>query len=325
MKRLLAVALALAVVVIAGTVVLWAQGIQPAAADPQKTTVQAQKATQADKAADEKAILEMLFDYQEAFNRADAEAVAKHLTGEAELVDAAGDTIHGRDAIRKEFEAFFKRYPGCKLDVHLDWFRWVSSDAVIGNGKAKFTPKTGAAFSTGFTAVYTKKDGKWRMAMVREALGQAQDTKTQEQSLEALDWMVGDWIDTDESGTLKINGKWARNKAYFIRSFTVMTKNEVVLEGTEFIGWDPTRGALRTWVFDSNGGYVEGTWKLKGKSWYSRLSGYQADGKKVSAIHVLTPVGNNAYTFQSISRTIDGEAQPDIEEVTVRRAGKNEK
>jgi uncharacterized protein (TIGR02246 family) len=323
-KRLLAVVVAM--LLTAGCAALWAQGILGNSADPQqtiKTEIPAQP-VQASKAADEKAILEMLFAYQEAFNRADSETIAKQFTEHAELVDETGETIQGREAIRKLYEGLFKNHPGATVEIHVDWFRWVSPDVVIGHGKATVTPKKGAAISTSYTAVHAKRDGKWPVVMVRESLGQAKEAKSREQSLKELDFLIGEFVDSDDSGTLKIHGKWSRNNAYLVRSFTVTSKNEVALEGNEIIGWDPSRGVLRSWVFDTNGGFVEGTWKHKDKSWYCTLAGVQADGKKCSAVHILTPTGDH-YTFQSIGRTLDGEVQPDIDEVPVRRVANKTK
>jgi uncharacterized protein (TIGR02246 family) len=325
MTKLLAVVVSLVLTV--GCAAVWSHSLLGKAAEPPQGT-DAQKTdrpVQAAKAADEKAILEMVYQYKEAFNRGDAETIAKQFTEHAELVDDAGESVQGRAEIRKLYEALFKKAPGASLEIHLDWFRWVSPDVVIGQGKAKVTPKNGAGFSTSYTAVHARRDGQWPIVLIRESVGQAKESKTREQSLQELEFLVGDFVDSDDSGTLKIHGKWSRNKSYLVRSFMVTSKDDVVLEGTETIGWDPARSVLRSWVFDTNGGFAEGTWKHKGKSWYCTLAGVQADGKKASAVHIFTPQQDH-YTFQSIGRTLDGEVQPDIDEVKVRRvAAKTDK
>ena len=312
MKRLLAV-------IFAGCAALVAPGDLRSGAEPQTPAP-----VRTDKTADEKAILEMVYEYREAFNRGDADTIAKQFTEHAELVDESGATIDGRENIRKLYAEFFKKAPGASLDLYLDHFRWVSPDVVIGQGTAKVASKQGTAFSTSYTAVHAKRDGKWPIVLIRESLGQAKAGKSREESLNELSFLVGDFIDNDESGTLKIHGKWSRNKAYLVRSFTVTAKGqgegEVALEGTEIIGWDGAKGMLRSWVFGTNGGFAEGNWRHKGKSWYCTLAGVQADGKKASAVHIFTPGAEGGhYTFQSIGRTLDGEVQPDIDEVTVKR------
>ncbi len=321
MRKLLAAVVAL--VVGAGCVALFGQGMLRAWADAHgaptlENAVPPAQPSKADKANDEKAILEALFDYREAFNRGDVEAIAKHFSEHAELVDEAGEAVHGRDAIRKVYADFLQANPGAQVQLETDWFRWVSADVVVGHGKAKITAKSGLNMTMSYSAVHAKRDGKWPIVMIREALGQAKPAKTREQSLHELDWLVGDFVDSDDSGTLKIQCKWSRNKAYLVRSFTVSGKDGVELEGHEIIGWDAARGVLRSWVFDTNGGFGEGTWKHKNKTWYCSLTSVRPDGAKASAVHIFTPTGDH-YTFQSIGRTLDGEVQPDIEEVTVRR------
>ena len=48
------------------------------------------------------------------------------------------------------------------------------------------------------------------------------------------------------SGTIKIKCAWNRNKTFLTRSFSVTTKDGVALEGKEVIGWDQSRGVLRS-------------------------------------------------------------------------------
>ena len=73
-------------------VILFAVGTQAAAAD----------AVSPDEAAVRKAVAS----YVNAFNSADAKAVAAHWTQSGEFVTPAGKTLKGRDAIQKEFEAY---------------------------------------------------------------------------------------------------------------------------------------------------------------------------------------------------------------------------
>ena len=47
-----------------------------------------------------------------AFNRGDAKAVAAHWTADGEYVDEAGRVFAGREAIEKEYAAFFQEHPG---------------------------------------------------------------------------------------------------------------------------------------------------------------------------------------------------------------------
>jgi uncharacterized protein (TIGR02246 family) len=332
MKKLLAVAALLT----AGCLVLWVQG-SPRPIDPQKDDGKIPVKGGDAKSGDEKALLEAVYAYKEAFNRGDAKAVGDFFGEHAELVDDKGDVIEGRDAIQKEFAKFFDKNPGAKVDVAIDWCRWLTNESIIQHGAAKVTRKDGAAVYSTYTAVYVKRDGKWLISMVREIPAAVEGTSTQESNLEALAWLVGDWRDEDADTLIEISCDWGKNKTFLNRKFTVYavdrdkgpqgpgpgTKGpasfKVMLECTEIIGWDPSRGILRSWVFDSHGGFAEGIWLHKGDRWYVKAHGVTSDGKKSSALHILTPTAADQYKWRSVSRTLSGQIQPDIAEVVVRR------
>jgi hypothetical protein len=43
------------------------------------------------------------------------------------------------------------------------------------------------------------------------------------------------------------------------------------------------------------------------------------DGKRTSAVNIVTEIDNDSYTWQSINRTVDGEVLPNIDEVLIVR------
>ena len=95
--------------------------------------------------------------------------------------------------------------------------------------------------------------------------------------------------------------------------------------GTEVIGWDPRLHRIRSWTFDSDGGFGESTWTHDGRRWIIAYTGTLANGDDVSAVHVVTPVDADTMTVQSKDRMIDGQRQPDLPEVTLkRRPGQDE-
>lgn len=328
MKKLLAVAALLA----AGCLLHWAQASR-STANPQAVEPKQGDA----KNADEKAILEAIYAYKEAFNRGDAKALADLYSEHAELVDDTGRTLQGREAIRKEFAGIFEQNPGAQLNIAVDWVRWLSNDSVIHHGAARVTRKDGTVVFSTYSAVYVKRDGKWLIGMVREIPAASEGTEARASNLEALAWLIGDWIEEDKNAVMRVSCHWSKNKTYLHRKFTVYSpdasgyggfredSSKVVLECTEMIGWDPTRGILRSWVFDSNGGFAEGIWLHKGDHWYVKSHGVTGDGKKSSATHILTPAGEDKYTFRSVNRSFDGQLQPNISEVVLRRYSSSSK
>jgi uncharacterized protein (TIGR02246 family) len=328
MKKLLAATAALAV----GCLALWLQGNATLPGQPPgggKTTQPAGDA----KSGDEKALLDAVYSYQEAFNKNDAKAVAEFFAENAELVDHQGNAVQGRDAIRQAFAKFFEKSPGVQVAVAIDWGRWLGGDSIIQHGAVRVTPKDGEPTYSTYSAVYVKRDGQWRVAMVRE-IPVSPGGSAAHSNLEALDWLVGHWVDEDDNTRITVACAWDKNKVFLKRKINVYAKElkkqpfapadtpftlTAVLECHETIGWDAGRGILRSWVFDSQGGFAEGIWLHKGDRWFVKSHGMSADGKKSSATHIFTPAGPEQYRWRSVGRTLGGELQPDIDEVVVRR------
>ena len=60
------------------------------------------------------------------------------------------------------------------------------------------------------------------------------------------------------------------------------------MKGSQRIGWDPSAKRLRSWVFDSEGGFGEGVWSKSGNQWIAKMTGVTSDGKTASSTNVIT-------------------------------------
>ena len=92
----------------------------------------------------------------------------------------------------------------------------------------------------------------------------------------------------------------------------IKVDEEVTLEGDQFVGWDPVAGQIRSWTFDSEGGFGEGRWIQDGNRWLVKKSFVVASGERASAVNVITYVDPDTFRWQSISREIAGELQPEV-------------
>jgi hypothetical protein len=90
-------------------------------------------------------------------------------------------------------------------------------------------------------------------------------------------------------------------------------------DGWEIIGWDPIKQQIRSWIFDSNGGFGEATWVTDGDDWLVRASNVLPDGSRSTAENVLTRVDDNKFTWESQNRTLNGEPQPSLDKIEVQR------
>ena len=137
--------------------------------------------------------------------------------------------------------------------------------------------------------------------------------------LDELAWMVGRWVDKDGDSTITTTCSWTTNRKFLKRSFKIKAGRQVTLDGTQFVGWDPIASQIRSWTFDSEGGFGEGRWIRDGSRWLVKTSFVLPDGRRASALNVITYVDPNTLRWQSTNREIGGDMQPNIPEVTVVR------
>jgi len=137
--------------------------------------------------------------------------------------------------------------------------------------------------------------------------------------LKELSWLVGTWVDENEQSTISSSFKWWKNKNFLIQHFTIHMQGRQEFEGHQIIGWDPVLKRIRSWVFDSAGGFGKSFWLTQDSSWYATMAFTTADGKKASATHVYTKINANSYTFSSEGRDMDGQWLPNIGPFTVIR------
>lgn len=143
--------------------------------------------------------------------------------------------------------------------------------------------------------------------------------------LEALEWMVGTWLDKGENATIVTQCSWTKNRKFLKRSFQLKVDGQVTLHGDQIVGFDPLAKQIRSWTFDSEGGIGEGVWIQDGNRWLVKSSFVLADGSRASSLNVYTYVDKDTFRWRSTNREIAGELQPSIPEVTVVRSSDDDK
>jgi uncharacterized protein (TIGR02246 family) len=263
------------------------------------------------------AIKQTIKSYVEAFNRGDAKALAAHWTVDGSFVTATGEEFLGRKKLENAFKTFFSRNKGIKLKVTPLAIYAESPTKAMEEGLATTTRPGEAPESTRYVAAYVKQDGAWKIARLKEVFPVG--SSSHYEKLKALEWMTGDWIDEDRTGRLVTRCFWTKNRNFLVRSFSLKIGKRIAFTGKQIIGWDPSSKQIRSWVFDSNGDFGEGTWTKRGDSWYVSSTIVLNTGEKASSINVFTPVSENSFTWQSTGREVAGELLPNTPKVTVVR------
>jgi uncharacterized protein (TIGR02246 family) len=261
--------------------------------------------------------------YVEAFNAKDAAALSEHWSETGVYVRPDdGTRLVGRAAIEKEFAAAFAERPDSVLAVKVGTIRFVTPDVAIEEGTAEVAASDESPSRTGYAAVHVKRDGEWQIDSIRETdlpAEKKEETAQPQNPLAELAWLVGDWEDLSEQATVETTVTWTKNKTFLSYAFKVATGGLDELEGTQVIGWDPLRKALRSWMFDSDGGLGEGAWTRKGNRWEVELHQVLADGRTASSTNIYQYVDDNTFVWQSVDREVDGQPLPDVEPVAIVR------
>ncbi len=133
-----------------------------------------------------------------------------------------------------------------------------------------------------------------------------------------LDWLIGTWEAKRDDSEVFTTYEWWGDKSYIRVNISIKKKGET-REGFQMIGKDRATGKIRSWTFDRDGGFGESTWTRDGKKWMQESAGVLDDGSVMAATNILTPIDTNAFTFQSVERSIGGEDVDDIPPVRVTR------
>jgi len=273
-----------------------------------------------DQAASEAAIRKMVAGYVEAFNKHDAKALADCWSPDAVYLDrVSGEEVSGHDNLAKKFTALFKDQPDSKMTVTTQSIRFISPSVAVEQGTSNEIIGKSEPKEVPYTAVYVKRDGQWLLDRVTD---QANDQPPSHyEQLKTLEWMVGRWVDQDDddNAVIETECNWTKNRNFLTRAYTVTVGSDIELSGMQIIGWDPATKSIRSWTFDSDGGFAEATWEHKGDCWYILNHGVLADGRKGTMTNVIKKIDGNSFSWKTIERTAGGELLPNIEEVVIVR------
>jgi uncharacterized protein (TIGR02246 family) len=290
------------------------------AADPAAQEEKARPA--ADRSADEAAIRANIDQFVKAYNAGDAKAIAALFTPDGEAWDKDGNEAEGREAVAKTFAKIFEDTPGKKLEVFVDSIKFIGADLAMETGTTKETEPNEPPEYDRYTVLHVKRDGKWQMALARDEEG---PSPTAHESLQPLAWLVGEWIDDGGSSVVRSTCRWSEDKNFLLQEFKLLRNGKDAMNVSQRIGWDPVVKRIRSWVFDSEGGFGESYWTRDGDNWIIRATGVRPDGTTASATNTLIPAGTDGYVWRSTDRVVADERQPTMEVKVVRKPPAPEK
>lgn len=249
--------------------------------------------------------------YVEAFNKKDYKKMASMWEQDAILHNPiTEETVEGRAEIENYFKKKFEENKNDKLQTTIDSIVFTDKDEATVKSRFQVTDADDVKIAGRMSIDYIMEDGKWYI--LRYSGFEKLDALSHFDKLEKLNWLVGKWVDESEDVEISSIWGWDKHKNFLTEHFTMKVFDDNEFEGFQMIGWDPAHENMRLWVFDSDGGFGQGTLAQEDHSWYASMAYTLPDGKTGSATNVYTKVDDNTYTFSSVGRDIDGVVLPNV-------------
>lgn len=255
--------------------------------------------------------------YVAAYNKGDAKAVAAHWSEDGHWISPTGERAEGVAAIRSQLEEVFAKSKDVRIEVLQPSIRLVTPDVALEEGRVRVIRRGETTSESTYVAIHVKKDGKWKLDSVRET--ELPEEVLPNTLLRELAWLTGSWRDASSKSKADTVIAWTKNKAFLTYSFRVSSPDMDDLEGTQVIGWDPTTETIRSWMFDSDGGFGEGVWTQKDNQWIVKFRQVLPDGRVASATNIYTIIDANTFTWKSIGRKVGDEFLPNVQPIKMVR------
>ncbi|MFL5245959.1 MAG: SgcJ/EcaC family oxidoreductase [Gemmataceae bacterium] len=270
----------------------------------------------ADRSTDEAAIRANVALFVKAYNAGDAKAVAALFIPDGRIESKDGNESEGREAIAQTFGDLFKAMPKKQIEVFVDSIRFTGPDLAIevGTTKESLSPNQPPEYDR-YTVIHVKRDGKWQMALARDEEG---PVATGHERLQPLAWLVGEWVDDGGSAVVFSSCRWSEDGNFLLQEFKLQLSGRDAMNVSQRIGWDPLAKRIRSWVFDSEGGFGESAWARDGDNWIIKATAVRPDGTAASSTNLLLPTGKDGYIWRSTDRIVADERQKP-EEIKVAR------
>jgi len=265
-----------------------------------------------DRKADQQAIEKRIDELLSAFNKGDSKKLVALFTPEGEYIADDGTALRGRAAIEKAYMGFFEKNPEQSITHEAESLRFLASGTAVLETYFKVSKGKGTELVVSkCSLLFVKEQNEWQIALLREWTQSGI-------ALRDIEWLIGTWTSKGEDVVATTTYSWEPSKKFIRVEFTIQEK-ERLLKGTQVIAHDPTTTNLRSWTFEDEGGFGEAEWTRDGKKWLQDARGTLPDGRVLTALNIITPIGADSFTFQSVNRELDGEEIADLPPIKVFR------
>jgi len=257
--------------------------------------------------------------FVKSFDARDAKAIAGLWTANGSLMDDEGHVFKGRKTIEEQYAALFKEHPSARMQIAIRSIEFPTPTTAVEDGVAQVVTRDNAPpAASRYTALHVQENGKWLMASVRESSIAVPSNYFR---LQELSWLIGAWERKADGETVHSRFRWIANKSFIQRDYSVHRSGLLTSSGTQIIGWDPRAEQVRSWSFDSSGGYGAAQWRAVPEGMRLDSTGVTADGVSTSSKELLirVPGEDNVLGWRSFDRKVGEMKLPDTREVVLDR------
>lgn len=263
---------------------------------------------------DDQAIRRSIMDYCDAYNDGKIDALLSHWAKDADYVNQDGQVYRGKDAIGALLKSANENLKGYKLNLKIDNLRLVKSDVAIEDGVATLAGPEGETNVNRYTAVWIKEGDHWLINSARDLPAEDKPAPAANADyLQPLAWLVGDWKSDDKGPVVSLSARWTLDKNYLVQDYTVTGEAADNFHVMQVVGFDPLSGQIKSWTFDSRGGYGEGLWQRDDNTWSSKSRGVLPDGRVGNAVNSLRFIDDAHLEWRSTGRNVEGQPMPDVQ------------
>lgn len=255
--------------------------------------------------------------FVKAFNAAKVDGVVASFLPKGELIDENGTCYQGKEELTNVFTKYFEKFPDAKLGIEIESIRIIGDNLAVEEGTRYLSCKEDGKAQVRYVTFRTKGKDGWQIASLREFYDDpAPEPK---ENLASLGWMVGDWVSESPELAVKLTYRWSEDKNFLLGDFLATKEGIVIMKSSQRIGWDPLASKPRSWLFDADGGYAEGSWTQVGEGWLIKSQATSPEGTVGSATITIVPDGKDRFTMRGTDRIIGQDLEEDFDLTVTRR------
>ncbi len=254
--------------------------------------------------------------YAKAFASGEADALGALYTENAQYTTEDGEVLEGREAIVARARAGFESKIARTISISPTSIRLLAPGVIVEKGTAAVTVGDEDRGTSSYTVTRVKLGDQWLIADVQEsALAPADPAAS---AMASLAWLAGEWkLDKEDSAaTTKV--EWILDGRFLVSTLS-FSRNGAPYSEVEVIGYDPRAGRIRSWVFDSEGGLGQGSWRQEDDKWLILRESVMPDGGAFSSQQIITMISDDSFSFEAVNRMLDDQALPNLDRRTVSR------